>query len=112
MPIAEAFELVTTVDSEWDDEQRERMLALTLHERELCACGWPRRLCRDPETHFRIVEDEPCQIEAGLARYSRLAQHNDQMTHKHADLDNKPGAPHPGDGRRAHVELAAPQSAT
>lgn len=105
MPLAEAFEVVVTVEPEWDDEQRERMLALALYERSLCDCGWPRALCRDPATHFRIVNDDPCQIDAALAKYRRLLQQGDERLRRNQNLAEKPGAPDPADGRRFHIEL-------
>lgn len=71
---------VTTVETEWDDEQSGWMLALADHEADLCPdCGQPRSEAMSPDAEGMYEVDGPYEDHACLA----LAVHMSRAEHKH-----------------------------
>ena len=70
----------STVEPEWDDLERDWMLARQ-HYRDanLCSlCGMPKEICRSIDTDgFVQVEAQRCHITAAIARKQR-ANHKDE----------------------------------
>lgn len=68
----EAGRLISSqLEVEWDDTERDWMLALQHHRTEVTChlCGLPKSVCRDYETDGHVlVEFERCHVSAALAR--------------------------------------------
>ena len=64
----------SVLEVEWDDAEREWMLALEHHEAaDLCQlCGMPRAVCRSYEIDGMVaVDSERCHVSAAIARKRR-----------------------------------------
>lgn len=67
---------VTTREPEWDDEQREQMVALGIYEDTLCAvCGGPVEDCQSPEAEreWEGVPPVRCHKTDAIIRYQNKA---------------------------------------
>lgn len=96
----------TTVarEPEWDDYEREKMLALGLFEAGICECGFHESLAHDPNQWFDL-KDKVCPLCADLAVRDRVRGKRDQAE---ADaLKDKPSSPRASDGRRSFVQPMA-----
>lgn len=95
---------VVTREPEWDDEQRNLMLALAQYKAELCDCGNHISLTDDPSNVFQPTE-RVCAVCAGADRYTRVQQEADEKA-----IGEKPSAhtPRPSDGRRTYMRLLPP----
>jgi hypothetical protein len=92
---------VVTREAEWDDLERDKMLALAQFEAEVCACGM----------HYTIADADPsleltlrvCPVCAGMAQQMRVLQARDEATAKARGDKAPPGVRRPEDGR--HIGL-------
>lgn len=93
---------MVTREAEWDDYERNRMLALAIWEAGLSPCGHHSSLTSDKSNLF-VIEEQTCSVCASLDRYRRIQEERDKRSLK--QLGEKPAAhvPHPGDGRRTFV---------
>lgn len=74
------------------------MLALTVYEATLCACGFPPEVAdTDPDLQ---VKYRHCPVCAGLAKVARLQHAEDEKVTKKLGEKPPPDADLPGDGRR------------
>lgn len=96
---------VVTPEPEWDDFEREKMLALALYEAGLCECGFHTSLAHDPEKWF-TVEDQRCPLCADLEAQGRVRAEKDRKVEE--ALKDQPAAPRPSDGRRSFVRELTP----
>jgi hypothetical protein len=96
--LAEAWEVVTEVESEWDDQERSRFIALGAYEADICKCGFHKSLTSDKRNHFTFVE-ERCPVCAGVDKYDRIQQERDSTYEKSLGDSPMPGAQRPADGR-------------
>lgn len=103
VPLAEAWEIVTTRETEFDDWQRDRLLALAVYEAGVCQCGWHTSLTTDPDVDFALKFGQPCQVCAATAKYGRILGESDTKVRK--QIGKNPAAPDPADGRRLSVQL-------
>lgn len=100
--LSDAWEIVTTTEPEWDDDEREKMLGLALYRAGICSgCGYPRTL-HDPKYHF-AVEVERCPIKSAHDRFDRIQGAADEKV-REAQKDN-PSMPRPSDGRLVSVRM-------
>lgn len=103
---ADAYTSVTTRETEWDDEQVGRMLALAQFEAETtcpCGCGLPVDVAHDPQGVF-VTDTVICRARAVLT----AAQRDFEQSHLPPDQRDKkwvaekpargPSKPRPGDG--------------
>lgn len=111
VPIGEAWEIVTTTEPEWDDRQRDKMLALSHYRADICPdCGYPK-VFHDPRYRFAIDVDV-CPVKAALDKFARIQGEADEQVRKQGG-ENRPAAtPDPADGRRTLVRLEPPKDRT
>ena len=69
--LADAWEVVTEVEAEWDDAERSRMLALGRYRAKVCACGYHESLTGDPSNHFTF-DVRTCPVCKGQAQFKDL----------------------------------------
>lgn len=89
-----------TRESEWDDTERTKMLALADYEADLCECGFPEAVAdTDPDLQVKYRD---CPVCAGLARASRAqADADKRLVHQvYGQNGPQPGDELPADGRR------------
>lgn len=100
---------VVTREAEWDDEQRERMLALGIYEAQVCECGFHASLANNPANFFTF-ETKVCPVCAGVAKFGRRQSDADEKEVKarHGEDDPPPNATLPDDGRRMFVRQMSP----
>lgn len=91
-------------EPEWDDDERETMLALALYERGVCSCGFHQSLTRDKANVFTF-EEVVCSVCAGVSRYSRIQGDADDKALKAIGDNASPGSARPGDGRRTFTKI-------
>ena len=98
---------VVTRESEWDDQERAKMLALAEHEASMCACGFPARYA-DTDPDLAWVE-RTCPVCAAVARNHRIVAAADEDATEKLGKKPDPEVRRPADGR--HTSLATkPQS--
>lgn len=85
-------------EPEWDDIERDKMLALAQYDRELCDCGMHISVA-DTDPDLEMVE-RICPVCAGVARNMRIYVDTDK---KATDVKAPPEASRPTDGR--HLSL-------
>lgn len=95
---------MVTREVEWDDRQRDRLLALGVYESGVCACGFHRSIASDTDNLFTF-DTETCPVCRGSARMERMQQSTDADEEKRLGENPPPAAPRSSDGRRTHVVL-------
>ena len=96
-----------TREAEWDDRQRERLLALSIYERGVCECGFHESLATDRANNFTF-ETKTCPVCRGVAKMARLQFHADEQSDKAMGENPPPGLPRAADGRRTYVRMMSP----
>lgn len=94
--------VTVTREPEWDDAERNQMLALDAYERGVCACGFHESLI-DPTTLHVTFEDRVCPVCAGAAQYGRVLSARDEEFSKALGKDASPREKRPADGRRTFI---------
>ena len=94
--------MTVTREPEWDDAERNQMLALDAYERGVCACGFHESLI-DPTTLHVTFEDRVCPVCAGAAQYGRVLSARDEEFSKALGKDASPREKRPADGRRTFI---------
>lgn len=95
---------VVVRESEWDDLERDKMLALTQYEAGICDCGLHESVAdRDPEIE---LVTRRCPICAGLAQQMRVMHDKDHRAEER--LKDQPGAVRPADGRKVRMREKPP----
>ncbi len=105
--IADAWEVVTETEPEWDDEQRTMMLALGRYEAKVCECGFHESLTEDSSLSFTFPT-RTCPVCRGAAQYARKLHSQDEKYAKTLGDNPPPLAPRPEDGRRTYIKLMSP----
>lgn len=95
---------VVTREPEWDDAERDRMLALAVYEAGVCTCGYHVSLTSDLDNTFTF-EDRKCNVCAGIKRYGRLQSAQDEQADKELGPSPPPHAARAGDGRHTGVRM-------
>ncbi|MGH3349304.1 MAG: hypothetical protein ACRDPS_01465 [Nocardioides sp.] len=99
---------VTTTEVEWEDYERDKMLALDLHDEAVCdGCGvHTSRMRKDVD--FYTFTDAQCPTCAGADMYQRHLAAKDNGHEKtlpdSLDENAKAGVPRPGDGRKVYIK--------
>lgn len=99
VPIAEAFEIVTETEVEWDDEERTQMRALMAYESDICECGFHRSLTSDKSNLFEF-NYSTCNVCRGLDRWRRIEADQAQ---KSPQAEQPASAPRSEDGRKLSI---------
>jgi hypothetical protein len=100
---------VVTREPEWDDAERNRLLALAQYEAECHDCGFHWSVLDDPGNVF-MPEFKTCPVCRGATRFSRI-QDNADKAMREQNKDN-PIAPDPADGRNLFMrQLSADEAA-
>lgn len=102
--MADAWEIVTETEPEWDDEQRGRLLSLARFEQGVCDCGFHESLTSDLANHFTPVV-KVCNVCKGLAPFLRKQDAEDERAVKALGETPDPLAPRPQDGRRMYTRM-------
>lgn len=89
--------VTVTREPEWDDYERDKMLALELYESEVCECGFHKSIAHDPDQWFDL-ESVTCPLCADIAARMRSIAKSDQA--EDDALKEKPGKKRTADGRR------------
>lgn len=95
--------VTATREPEWDDAERDQMLALQAYERGVCECGFHESQI-DPAKLFVTFEDRVCPVCAGADVHARVKLANDGDTSKAS-----PKEPRPADGRRTYIRRLSPE---
>jgi hypothetical protein len=98
---------VVTREAEWDDRQRERMLALGYYEAGVCECGFHESLTGDKANHFTF-DTKTCPVCRGSAKMARIQADADERSDKSLGEHPAPGLSRAGDGRRMFVRRMSP----
>lgn len=77
----------TQAEPEWDDDQRNRMLALMEYEAGVHSCGFHRSLAFDMSNGFTF-EFETCPVCAGRDRFERVVSERDKREREAAGDSN------------------------
>lgn len=105
MALADAWEIVTETEPEWDDRERMKMLALSVYEGGVCACGFHSSLTHDKANHFTFDSDV-CPVCQGMARFERMQAARDREYEQALGGDKAPpGVARLPDGRRNSTRL-------
>lgn len=95
-----------TRDPEWDDFEREKMLALAEFEAGICDCNLHRSVAdADPDLNLLLPV---CPVCADLARSLRVIAAEDDAAVKQLGEKPPPDARRPDDGRRVALAPVAP----
>lgn len=90
-----------TREPEWDDVERDKMLALDEYEASKCECGLPEEIAdQDPDLEMPV---RVCPVCAGLARIARIQNARDDEALKTLGKNPAPEAKRSTDGR--HIGL-------
>jgi hypothetical protein len=100
--LADAWEIVTEVEVEWDDEERARLLALGRHDGALHTCGFHPDITSDKANQFQI-EETACNVCKATDRYLRIQAHRDREFEQMLGDKPKPEMPRPSDGRTTRI---------
>lgn len=93
--------MTVTREPEWDDYERDKMLALGLHEAGICECGFHESIAdEDPDLELDI---RVCPVCKELAPIMRKHDDADAKARRAQGQKPDPEAPLPSDGR--HVRL-------
>ena len=96
---------MVTRESEWDDLERDKMLALAEFESGVCDCGVHSSLSHDKSNYFKLVEGK-CPLCASLEVQGRIRAQHDAAAAKSAE--DHPARPLPSDGRRLALRQVSP----
>lgn len=100
-----------TREPEWDENERNRMLALDFYDAQVCAgCGFHESVTSDP-ANLVMPEQHLCSVCAGKAQYERLVSHEDEKREGHIPDAAPPQYPRPSDGRRVVLRHLSPTEA-
>lgn len=108
---------VTTTEAEWDDYERDKMLALGMYEDGLCSgCGIHKSRMRKGVDHYTF-DTEVCVACAGADMFHRHLAAKDHGHEKQIpdtlSETAKATLPRPADGRKVYVKTqTAPEAAT
>lgn len=95
---------VVVREPEWDDLERDKLLALAEYEAGVCECGYHESLTGDRDNFFTF-ETKTCPVCKGSEQHRRMQEEAD----KRATVEGMPpSAPRPGDGRRTFVRRLSP----
>lgn len=97
---------VVETEPEWDDAEREKMLALAEFEASVCKCGYPRDQVTDPTFVFQ-PETFDCPVCAATAVENRRLHDLDESARKAAGGKL---AALPSDGRHLLMRLVGRKS--
>lgn len=101
---------MVTREVEWDDWERDKMLALSIHEHGIGPCGFHHSLTTDKRNVFKPETSEFCYVCAYLEQSARKqhaadnAARDKQPKDSHGNPTN-PGAALPSDGRRTTMRM-------
>ena len=101
----------SVLEVEWDDAEREWMLALEHHEAtDLCQlCGMPKSICRSYEIDGMVsVTSERCHVSAAIARKRRADERGDLDLPETMAYSASIYDPTDDDPSRSHAWLTAP----
>lgn len=105
----------STVESEWDDAERAKMLAFAEYEANVGECGHYHGDTTDEgEFFFDMKTAKPCPVCAAKDRFERvLAKKDSEWVKQHSKRDEGPSAdqPWPGDGRVTYVNRVPKEEA-
>lgn len=98
---------VVTRESEWDSGERARLLALKLHDRQVCRCGF----------HESVIDQDlgvmpgvrVCPVCAGVDQFKRKVAADNETADKPLGKDPAPTTPRAGDGQHLMVRQLSPQ---
>ncbi len=105
--LADAWEVVTDTEPEWDDQQRQMMLVLPRYEAKVCECGFHESLTDDDSLYFTFPT-RTCPVCKGAAQMARRLDAQDEKYIKTLGENPPPETPRPGDGRRVAIKLMTP----
>lgn len=99
--------MTVTREVEWDDAEREWMLALAEFRAGVCSCGYHTSLTHDRSNYF-TYENAFCPVCAGADRYARSQQDTDEAVVQ--AMGDKPAGilPRPDDGRTTYARMLHP----
>lgn len=96
------------IEPEWDDDTRNLVDALALHDMQCCAgCGTHKSVRDNLDDHHFTFEEDHCEVCAARARYSRVVAERDEDEIPR-DQNGKPAwsgprDPRPDDGRHIYL---------
>jgi len=97
-----------TRESEWDDVERDKMLALAEYDNGMCDCGMHKSVA-DTDPDLEMTE-RICPVCSGIARNLRVIADRDAKTLKECYGDKvPPDAPRPEDGRVLGIQAKPPK---
>ena len=99
---------VVTREPEWDDAERDQMLALVEYEAGVCDCGFHESVI-DPDTLHVTFDDRVCPVCAGATQYRRHLDDRDDEFLKGLGKDAPARTPRPSDGRRTFIKPVPPR---
>lgn len=99
---------VTTTEVEWEDYERDKMIALDLYDEAVCSgCGVHRSRMRKG-VDFYTFADEQCPTCAGADMYHRHLSAQDHAHEKSIpdslNERDKAAFPRPADGRKVYIK--------
>lgn len=98
-----------TREPEWDDNQRNLMLALAQFEAESCrGCGYHESLTDPANGHTFTPESRICTVCAGADQYARRQSADDEAADKNLSDQAPPETPRPRDGRSTFMRPMSP----
>lgn len=100
----------TQAEPEWNDHERDRMLALAVYEAGVCECGFHEDITSDP-SNLLTIDSRVCPVCKSVAVHQRKQQAADEKAEKALGQDPPPGAPRPDDGRHEFVRPLTPEEA-
>jgi hypothetical protein len=97
---------VVTREPEFDDAERERLMAYLAYQAGICECGIHESLSSD-KSNFFTFEKRTCLACRGKAQYLRILADEDKAVEDR--LENAPpAAARPSDGRRLFLRQLSP----
>lgn len=98
----------TTTEAEWDDYERDKMLALDIYDAAICSgCGVHKSRMRKGVDHYTFAE-ESCVVCAGADMFHRhlaAKDHGHEKTIPDSYSDSaKASLPRPADGRKVYIK--------
>lgn len=100
---------VTTTEAEWDDYERDKMLALGIYEDGVCSgCGIHKSRMRTGIDHYTF-DSEQCPTCAGADMFHRHLSAKDHAHEKQIpdslQESAKAALPRPADGRKVFIKM-------
>ena len=92
---------MVTREPEFDDGDRERLLALRAYQAGVCECGVHESLTADKANVFTL-EKRTCPVCRSSAQYGRVLAEEDKRAEERLK-DAAPVTPRPSDGRRVFL---------